>query len=464
MNAISAIAADAREQADRLDEERRTRGPRGPLHGIPVVVKDNFETADMQTAAGSILLRGWTSGEDATMVKKLRAAGAIVLAKTNMHEWAWGWETRGTLFGQTHNPYALDRVPGGSSGGTGAAVAASFASFGLGTDTCGSIRVPSANNNLVGLRPTYGLTSRKGIIPMSHTQDAGGPLARSVTDIAFAMDVLTGYDPADPVTKDGAGRAPATYTTFLQRQGLRGARVGILGNLLSRGPADEEIAGIIRKAAETMRAEGATVVEVTMPALPDFVDVEDGAPADLSISEFKFDLNDYLRDHPTAKVRTLADVLASGKLDSSIEPYLRMSEAQKQRNSPDYLRRVAQRKISGAATAGALAAQRLDALLYPTLRQKATKLGEAQHGVNCQLSAHTGFPAISVPAGFTADGVPVGLELIGPAWSEGSLIRLAYSFEQATRYRRPPASTPSLPRPSAPDPRHAADESRRSVR
>ncbi|WP_394829580.1 amidase [Pendulispora albinea] len=446
LNAISAVAADALEQADRLDHERKTSGPRGPLHGIPVVVKDNFETARMQTAAGSILLEGWTSGADATLVGKLSAAGAIVFAKTNMHEWAYGGETRGSLFGQTLNPYALDRVPGGSSGGTGVAVAANFASFGLGSDTCGSIRGPAANNDLTGLRPTRGLISRSGVIPLSHTQDTAGPLARSVTDLAFAMDALAGYDPADPITRDGIGHIPPTYTAFLERDGLRGARIGVLTNLQPADGTDPEVARRMDEAAKAMCAEGAVVVDVTMPHLPEFGDVLDGAPTDLVELEFKFDLNDYLDAHPTAPVHSLTEIVASGKYDASVGPLLAAADAQRHRHTIERQKRLLHRTVVETATLATLFANHLDALVYPTLRQKASKLGAPPRGMNCQLSAHSGLPALTVPAGFTDDGVPVGLELLGPAWSEGSLIRLAYAFEQATHHRRLPATTPPLPK------------------
>jgi len=441
LNAISAVNANALAEADARDAERQSGQVRGPLHGIPVIVKDNYETNDMQTAAGSILLKDWIPPSDATTVTKLREAGAIIIAKTNMHEWAWSWETYGSLFGQTHNPYALDRVPGGSSGGTGAAVAAGFAAVGLGSDTCGSIRVPAANNSLVGLRPTQGLVSQAGIVPLAHTQDTGGPLGRSVADVAIVMDAIAGYDPADAATAESLGHVPSSYAGFLQANGLRGARVGVLTDLLVRDPEDEEVAAIVRGAAEEMRANGAEVVEVTIPGL---VDLTASAYSSVIRDEFKHDLDRYLGSRPTAPVQSLAEIVESGQFHPGVEPILRATLGV-DIDTKEYYQKLSRRAEVRQAALVAMAENRLDALLYPTVRRKATLIGAgSQAGVNCSLSAHSGLPAITVPAGFTEDGVPVGVELLGPAWSEGVLIRLAYAYEQAAHHRRPPVSTPPL--------------------
>src|SRR5215831_8668781 len=269
LNAISVTNANALTEADARDAERRAGTPRGALHGIPIVVKDNYETADMQTADGSRLLAGWIPPADSTLVKKLRGAGAIIVAKSNMHEFARGIITVGSLFGQTRNPYALDRNPGGSSGGTGAAIAANFAAAGMGSDTCGSIRIPAAHNSLAGIRGTQGLASRTGIIPLSSTQDIGGPITRNVTDLAIVLDVIVGYDPADPQTAASVGNIPSSYTDFLQLNGLRGARIGLLTDLLGSEPADTEVATIVRAAVNEMKGRGAEVIDVAIPGVKD---------------------------------------------------------------------------------------------------------------------------------------------------------------------------------------------------
>src|SRR5262252_1430848 len=239
-----AMAPRILETADALDRERAARGPRGPLHGIPIVIKDNFETADMPTTGGSVALTGFMTGRDAFQVKRLRDAGAIIIGKTNLHELAAGITTISSAGGQTRNPYDVLRTPGGSSGGTGAAVAASYAASGMGSDTCGSIRIPSANNNLVGLRGTLGLSSRRGIIPLSHTQDIGGPLARSVTDLAIMLDATVGADAGDPSTAESAGHIPKSYRDGLRPDALKDVRVGLLKNLFGSGQEVNEVAGI----------------------------------------------------------------------------------------------------------------------------------------------------------------------------------------------------------------------------
>lgn len=443
LNAISVLSPTALAEAGALDAERRATGPRGPLHGIPIVVKDNYDTANMQTAAGSILLKGFIPPDDATLVKKLKAAGAIVIAKTNMHEWAYGIESLGSLFGQVRNPYAPDRNPGGSSGGTGAAVAANFAAVGMGSDTCGSIRIPSSHNSLVGLRGTQGLTSRTGIVPLSHTQDIGGPLGRSVTDVAIVMDAIAGYDPADPTTADSTGHIPRSYADALRVDGLRGARIGLLTNLFGTDPEDAEVAGVVRAAITEMRGLGAEVVEVT---IPDLAAMLAGTFSSVLAMDFKFDIGAYLSSRPGTPVKSLAEIIASGQFHPALETRLATSQATESLDTKDYLERLSHRTTLRLAALTAMADNNLDALAYPTIRRKAALIGEPQVGSNCQLSAQSGLPAILVPGGFTDDGVPVGVELLGRAWGEAGLLRLAYAYEQATHHRRPPASTPALDR------------------
>jgi amidase len=443
LNAISVVNKNALAEADARDAERQAGAGHGLLHGIPIIVKDNYDTSDMQTAAGSRSLAGWVPPDDAFLVKKLHNAGAIIIAKSNMHEFAYGITTVGSLFGQTRNPYALNRNPGGSSGGTGAAIAANFAAAGMGSDTCGSIRIPSSHNSLVGIRGTQGLASRSGIIPLSSTQDIGGPMARTVTDVAVMLDAIVGYDPSDPQTAANVGHIPKSYTDYLRLTALRGAHVGLLTALLGTDPADAEVASIVRRAVDEMRGQGAKVVDVAIPGLSGLL--TDRANGFLILrQDFKFDLNAYLAARPSAPVRTLAEVIASGKFDPAVGINLRNSQAVQSRDTKEYYAHIVKRNILREAILKAMADNRVDALAYPTIRRKAAPIGQTQMGTNCQLSANSGLPAITVPAGFTADGLPVGVELLGRAWSEPQLIALAYAYEQATRHRRPPASTPAL--------------------
>lgn len=446
LNAISVVNPNARREADALDAERKAKGPRGPLHGIPIIVKDNYDTADLQTAAGSLVLAGWKPPVDAFQVKRLRAAGAVIIAKSNMHEFAYGWETIGSLFGQTRNPYAVARSAGGSSGGTGAAVAANFAAVGMGSDTCGSIRVPSSFNSLVGLRGTQGLSSRTGIVPLSATQDIGGPLARTVTDLAIVLDETVGYDAADPQTAESVGRIPASYTAFLDLGGLRGVRVGRVTSFPTTAN-DPAVIAVFRTVLDELRVQGAEVVDV---AIPDWQALfpEPNDAYFIQINDFKFDLNAYLAERPSAPVRTLEEVLASGRFSThqTVEPRLRNSQSFATRDTKEYYEHLARRTALKQAVLKAMADNRLDALVYPTVTEKAPLLGELQRqeAITCYLSSNSGLPAITVPGGFTTEGFPVGVELLGRPWSEPTLIKFAYAYEQATRHRRPPPSTPAI--------------------
>ncbi len=440
LNAIITVNPNALAEAKELDAERAANGPRGPLHGIPAIVKDNYETKDMQTSAGSLSLAGWIPPHDAFLVKRLREGGAIILAKATLHEFAMGLTTVGSLFGQTRNPYALDRNPGGSSGGTGAAVAANFAAVGLGTDTCSSIRTPSAHNNLVGLRGTQGLASRTGIIPLSHTQDIGGPMGRSVTDVAIVLDAIVGYDPADPETAESVGNIPESYTDFLREEGLGGSRIGLLPSLFSTVPDDEGVAQVVRRAMSEMEQQGAEVVEVTIPGLDELL-------ADrLLIAEYETrdDMNAYLAQHPSAPMRSFKEILDSGKYHPAIESRLRRRQDIPPPETQEYLEQLVKRTTLKRAILQVMAEHDLDALAYPTISRVAAPIGEDQEGSNGCLSANSGLPAITVPAGFTDQGLPVGVDLLGRAWSEARLIALAYAYEQATQHRRSPTTTPSL--------------------
>jgi Asp-tRNA(Asn)/Glu-tRNA(Gln) amidotransferase A subunit family amidase len=461
LNAIVAINPRAREQAAQLDAERVATGARGPLHGIPILVKDNYETVEMPTTAGSIALATFHPQRDATLVRKLRDAGAVILGKTTMHELAAGIITVGSSFGQTRNPYDLDRTPGGSSGGTGAAVAANFATAGMGSDTCGSIRIPAANNNLVGLRGTQGLASRTGIVPLSSSQDIGGPIARSIVDLAILLDATVGQDPTDAATlirarrdldeeddavADAAGRT--TYRRNLDARALNGARLGVVRSLFGSTPEDQEVTGIVNRALAALTKAGATVTDVTVPGLDDLL-----RDSSLINADFKFDLMEYLARSDDAPVRSLGEILDKGLYHSALENTFRARNAVDTRETDATRRARIKQAALRSVVMAVLDEQRLDAIVYPTLRRRPARIGDAQGGTNCSLSAHSGLPAISVPAGFTPDGVPIGMELLGTAWEEQTLLSLGYAIEQTLKLRQAPFSTPALVRGAAPAPR-----------
>lgn len=447
LNAILTLNPGARAEADALDRERASKRLRGPLHGIPILVKDNFDVAGLPTTAGSVAFADLVPIDDAFQVKKLRQAGAVVIGKTNMHELASGITTISSLGGQTRNPYDPARNPGGSSGGTGAAVAASFAAAGLGSDTCGSIRIPAAHNNLFGLRPTIGLSSRDGVMPLSSTQDVAGPLARTVTDLALLLDATAGVDPADPATRVAEGRIPPSYAALLSEGALKGARIGVLRSYFGTAPEDEEVAGILRKALEAMKARGAEVFDVSIPGLDELL-----RGSSVIDHEFKFDLQAYLAAVPRAPVSSLDEIVTRGLVHQAVEGSARRRAAVERRDSDEYRRALIKREALRHAVDSVVAEHRLDALAYPTVRRKPAPIGEPQRGSTCQLSASTGLPALTMPAGFTPDELPVGLELLGPAFSEARLLAIGYAFEQATRFRRPPFSTPPLVNGQAPPP------------
>ncbi len=447
LNSIVVLNSRAREDAEALDRERAEKGSRGPLHGIPVLVKDNYDTADMPTTGGTLGLATFRPTADAFQVKRLREAGAVILGKTTMHELAAGITTISSLTGQTRNPYDLARVPGGSSGGTGAAVGASLAAAGMGSDTCGSIRIPAANQNLVGLRATRGLSSRTGVIPLSTTQDVAGPLARTVTDLAIMLDATVGPDPADAVTAGAAAHVPPSYRDSLKADGLKGARIGVLRSLFGSAPEDEEVGGIVRKALDAMKDQGAEVIDVSVPGLDDML-------RDSSVinDEFKFDLADYLSRAPNAPVKSLGEIIDRGLQHEALDQTFRLRNAPEKKETEHYRQAMVKRRVLREAVLATLEEQRIEVLAYPTMRRKPTLIGEAQLGSSCQLSAATGLPAISMPAGFSTDGVPIGVELLGPAFAEGPLLRLAYGWEQTTHPRVAPFSTPPLVNGAAPSP------------
>lgn len=447
LNSIVLINPRAREEADAMDRERADKKLRGPLHGIPVLVKDNYNTADMPTSGGALGLATLQPAADAFQVKRLRDAGAVILGKTTMHELAAGITTISSLTAQTRNPYDLYRVPGGSSGGTGAAIAASFAAAGMGSDTCGSIRIPASHQNLLGLRGTHGLSSRAGVMPLSSTQDIAGPLARSVTDLAIMLDATVGEDPADAITKDSAGRIPKSYRDALDASGLKGARIGVLRTLWGSAPEDEEVAGIVRASLDGFKAQGAEVIDIVVPGIDDLL-----RESSVIGDEFKFDLATYLAKQPNAPVKSLGEILERGLHHAELDATFRLRNAPEKRDTEHYRQALIKRRAARAAVLAALEEHRIDALAYPTLRRKPALIGEAQGGTNCQLSATTGLPAIAMPAGFSADGLPIALELLGGAWEEAKLLKYAFAWEQAAKPRKAPFSTPPLVKGLAPSP------------
>ncbi|HJZ72457.1 MAG TPA: amidase family protein [Vicinamibacterales bacterium] len=438
INAMIRLNAHALTEARALDAERRAKGARGPLHGIPILLKDNYDTFDMPTSAASLSLATSIPPDDGYLVRRLREAGAIFLGKTNMHEFAFGITTISSLGGQTLNPYDLRRNPGGSSGGTGAGVTANFAVIGMGSDTCGSIRIPSSHNSLVGLRVTQGLFSRDGIIPLALTQDVGGPLARTVEDIAVILDETAGVDPNDPATQVAAFHTPASYTNFLRTGRLRGARFGLMTDVLVTTPADQEVADVILRAKQELQSLGATVIDVV---IPDFANVSNTSVITM---EFKENLDAYLAATPAAPFKTLQEIFNSGLFHPSLTTVLTNALASGT-NTQAYRDRLAGRVIFRQALVRAMDDDHLDGLIYPTIRQKPIFVPATnQPGSNCRVSAQSGLPAISVPVGFTTDGIPVGMEFLGREFVEGDLLEIAFSWEQATHHRRLPATTPEI--------------------
>lgn len=439
LNAIIAINPNALKEAEKLDQERATKGPRGPLHGIPIILKDNYDTANMPTTAGSPALADFIPSDDSFQVRKLREAGAVILAKSNMHELASGIITISAYGGQTRNPYDPDRNPGGSSGGTAAAIAASFAAAGMGSDTCGSIRIPASHNSLVGLRPTKGLSSIAGIVPLSTTQDVAGPLARTMADLAIVLDATIGEDPADAATRLAPGQIRPRFSEALDANALKGARLGTLTTLFGDAPEDQEVARIVHAAIDEMKKQGATVVDIVIPNLTELL-------RDSSLIDFEFrgDLAAYFAARPAAPIRSLDEILQKGLYHGALESTFKRRNVARGRDSAEYQKALAKRKETLQAVLKVMDDQKLDALVYPTIRRKAARIGDAQAGSNCQLSASTGFPALSVPAGFTDDGLPVGIEIYGRPFADARVVALGYAFEKASPHRRPAPRAPAL--------------------
>ena len=447
LNAIITINQRALATAAQMDRLDRAARAQRPLHCIPVVLKDNFHTSDMRTTGGSVTFKNLQTADDAFVVKKLRDAGAIMIAKANLHELARAGTTVSSLGGQTKNPYDLTRTPGGSSGGSGAAMAANFGVLATGSDTGQSVRSPASANGIVGLRPTRGLISRAGVMPFSTTQDEAGPMTRTVEDVARMLDVIAGYDPNDPITAFSVGRIPATYTAALEPGGLTGARIGLLTDFMGRDPIHQDVNRAVESAVTRMTAMGATVVRISIPGLDDLT-----RGLSLMSFEFKTAFDDYLSGlGAAAPVKSLAELVARGDVHESMKRGLEADlKAVDGPDSPEYLRMVQRRAALRQAIMTAIAGNTLDAILYPHQKRLVVPIGEDQAERNGVLSNSTGFPALTFLGGYSPPtatapiGVPIGLELLGPEWSEPTLLKLAFAYEQAARHRRAPRSTPPL--------------------
>ena len=465
LNAIIALNPNALALARTLDAERKAGKIRGPLHGIPVVLKDNFDTADMPTTGGSVFLDGHMAKQDAFVVKKLRDAGAIILAKLNLSEFATAGAFS-SLGGQSKNPHDLTRSPMGSSGGTGVAIAAGYAPLGLGTDTGGSVRLPSSANGITGIRPTRGLLSRAGIIPLSLSFDTAGPMTRSVADLALALDVMAGVDAADAVTATSKGKVKGSFTQFLKPDALKGKRIGLARDFMG---ADPDVDWAMEGAVKVMEAAGATVVEVRFPKwMLDQLDVRSDFMASVRFPEASEQISAYL---------AAAASTAGGKYPKSLTELVERGyayqniDASGARPNParwrQFTRDLASGTTSGprylavrdhglplikAVVEGEFSTHKLNAIIYPAQSTRTGLISTPDVGAPATrpggslVASITGFPDATVPAGYTGDALPIGLGIVGPAaYTDGEVLGLAYAFEQATKFIRQPIHTPPLP-------------------
>ena len=462
LNAIITLNPKALETARALDAERKAGGPRSPLHGVPILLKDNYDTADLPTTGGSLALKGTVAPDDAFTVAKLRAAGAIILGKANLDEFARGGTGTSSLGGQTLDPYELSHTPGGSSAGTGAGVAAVFAQMGTGTETGSSIRSPSNNNNLVGISPSEGLVSRDGIIPISFTLDRGGPMARSVTDAAAMLHVMAGIDPADLTTKRAAGKKPAAgYLGALNKDALKGARIGIFRDLATPGPDYAANLAVFEAAVADLKKAGALLID-PLTTGTDFQAVL--RDVNMSDPEYKAGINAYFATRgATIPVKNLTELIANGGyLGRLKDNYIKCDAFGPMDTNADYLAKLEGREVVRRVMNELMDKYALDAVVYPhrlravpTIAEAAPDKGNSvvpgerseltRSGSSARLSTVTGHPTVIVPAGFTPDGMPLGIEFFGKLFTEAKLIGLAYAYEQATHHRKLPASTPPLP-------------------
>lgn len=458
LNAVITLNPCALETARELDRERQTSGPRSPLHGIPVVLKDNLDTFDMPTTCGSVLLEGWIPPDDAFIVKRLRDAGAIMLAKVNMSEFASAG-TFSSILGQSRNPHDLARSPSGSSNGTGVAIAAAYAPLGLGTDTGGSIRGPAAANGIAALKPTHGLLSRDGLVPLALTLDTPGPMARNVYDLAVSLGIMVGVDPADAATARCEARCRTDYTSELDPQALNGARIGVARDFMGLDP---DVDWVAQAGYDCMARAGATLVDVYFPKW--LIDVKDELFYAIRMPEFKAQIADYLTTTGPGFPKNLGELIARANRIWS-------PQAHGQGTNPGRWTQFRLEQSSGtlqdyrytsvrdhglplvrSVVEGMLADDGLDAIVYPTAPRRPVVIAGTvpspsglSPGSATNIASLAGFPDLVVPAGFTGDALPVGMSFLGLAFSEARLLSLGYSFEHHTRARRRPVHTPALP-------------------
>lgn len=440
LHSIILVNPNAEKEAAELDEKFKHGGLTGPLHGIPVILKDNVETDDMPTTAGSIALKGFEPHRNAFIVKRLKAAGALILAKANLHEFAiWG-ETVSSILGPTYNPYDLTRTPGGSSGGTGAAIAADFGIIGIGTDTINSVRSPSSANNLVGIRPTIGMVSRSGIVPYSLTQDTAGPLCRTVEDAARTLSVIAGYDEDDEITAWSYNKAQ-NFEGGLEKGTLEGKRIGILRSFFGKEEINRPVNEVIEKALGVLQRGGAELVEITDDIDSAWLTSE----VSVHLDDFNDHLTQYLQSFPADKipVHSLKEIYDSGKYHpvdkGNMEDALKLSTHSAHYNEKLLRQQTVKNKIMQL-----IASKCLDCIVYPHQQQLVCKIGDSQKQRNGVLCSVTGFPSVVVPAGFAPAGetaplgVPVGMEIIGEPWSEKRLLMIAAAYEKAAQMRKAP--------------------------
>jgi amidase len=454
INAIQNVNPRALQEAEKLDSAFKSSGMVGPLHCVPVLIKDQVETSDIPTTYGSAVFQNFVPKNDATVVTKLKKAGAIILGKTTMGEYASAYV--GSAFGVPRNPYNLNRTAGGSSSGTGSGITANFGLVGIGEDTGGSARCPASFNSLVGLRPTLPLVSRYGMMPATPTLDTIGPIARTVRDAAILLGVIAGYDPNDPVTVYTVGQVPASYTAFLNKDGLKGSRIGVIRESLATDvePSSEDyqkVKAVIDKAISALRTLGAEVIDFV--AIPDVKGFIKKAYGDNQY-ETEQAINKYLARHPNAPAKNVREIILSGKVVpwrvSSFLPSLGKTTA-----DPGYLQVLLAKEELRQTVLRVMADKKLDALVYATSDHQPTEIASDvltnphtkdryRLGDNRKLAPALGFPAMTVPAGFTTDMLPVGIEFMGRPFAEGTLFKLTYAFEQGTHNRKPPTTTPPL--------------------
>lgn len=450
INALIMVNPNALDEARRLDSLYKQTGKFvGPLHGIPVIVKDNYDTYDMPTTNGTLAMKNSIPPDDAFVVSKIRAAGAIIIAKSNLAEFAQSgnFSVSSILPGYSRNPYDTRRTTAGSSGGTAAAVAADFGTIGLGTDTGSSIRGPAAHQALVGFRCTLGLISRDGIAPLALTNDTGGPICRTVEDAVRVLDVIVGYDKADSVTRKSDGKIPTSYRQFLDKNGLKGARIGVFRQLCAPGKSDPQVAALFNRALNELRAAGATIIDsVRVPELDTINKSFDTIP------QLRRDFNTYLANlGPKAPHKTLKSIIKSRQYHPFLEKFLLDADADTlaPEKHKGWQKNLALRERLRQLLLRAMDSTQVDVLVYPSFSYPPRLIGDLNtpSGTNNNaLAPPTGFPAFSVPMGYTYDNLPAGLQFFGRPFSEPTLIKLCYAYEQATMHRIPPASTPPLPK------------------